>query len=146
MLYFGGVPTDIEVRRLQDEFPKEALSHGTVITHDKVSELVNTSPRTNRYRAITLRWRKQTERDCGIIIGCIPEGFKVLDDHEKVSLSSSKLKTSGRMARRSYIVASRVDVNALTEQEKIVYDHNVKRSSAVLYVAKLQSKVALPDI
>ena len=145
-LYFGGMPTDIEVRKLNEKFPAKDLREGDVITHDDIEDVTGLNRRINRYRTVTRRWRKLLERDHGIITGCKPEGFKVMDDGEKVKLSSSKLRTSARMARRSYVVASKIDPSKLKYEEREEYDFNVRRSCAVLQAAKLKSKVSLPEI
>lgn len=144
--YFGGIPTRIEVKKLRDSFPNEALAAGAVITHEQVADLIDCEYRTNRYRAVTNAWRKEVERETSKIIGPDPEGFRVLSEGEKVKLSSSKIMSAGRAARRSYVVASRVDTKKLSDQDMAEYDHNVKKATAVITAARVKAKVALPEL
>lgn len=147
-MFFGGIPTDIEIKKLRRAYPKSSMKVGQTFTYKEVEKLIGAKPRTNRWNAITVRWRKLVEYEHGIIIGTERglNRFKVLSEGEKVTLSKSKLRSAGRMARRSYIVASRVDTAQLTEQEKLDLDHSIKRSVAIMQVGKLRQNAELPEM
>jgi hypothetical protein len=148
-LFFGGIPTDIEVKALREAYPNDYLKPGMLIDYGDIEKIIGCTRDSNRWRTITDRWRNVVERETGIIIAPDPlksGAWKVLLEGEKVSLSSGKLRTAGRMARRSYVVASRVDVKQLTDQERTEYDHSVRRSVALLEAARLKAKAVLPEI
>jgi hypothetical protein len=85
------------------------------------------------------------EHEHGIIIGVRSgQGFSVLDDHQKHELSSSKLRSSGRSARRAISVASKVDRNLLSEQEKAEFDLNTFRAAAIAATAQMRKGLDLP--
>jgi hypothetical protein len=146
--FFGGIPTDIEIRRLREYFPEKDLHYGTEITYKSISELIGCHEKTHRWSAITNRWRKVVERETNIIIGIGQPGisFKVLKEHEKVTLSNCKLKNAARSIRRSYVISSRVDTKQLTEQQLREYDHATKCAVALMRSEQLKSRVPLPII
>jgi hypothetical protein len=147
--FFGGVPTNIEVRALREAYPDDSLTQGRLIPYPEIEALIKCPRDSNRWRSVTDRWRKTIEREVGVIIAPDPmksPAWKILLENEKVVASGAKLKTAGRMARRSYVLASRVDVKQLTEQEKAEYDHFVMRSTAVIMASRLRPKVALPEV
>jgi hypothetical protein len=150
-MFFGGIPTDIEVKKLREAYPDSELKPGLLISYEEVETVAGLDrlAKRSRWMSVTDRWRRNVESEVGVIIGPDPDGtaaFKVYTEGDKVGLSTKKLKTAGRMARRSYVVAARVDVKQLTEQEKANYEHNIHRSAAVLAAAKLKAKVALPEV
>ena len=149
VMFFGGIPTEIEVKQLREAYPDESLITGKVIPYSEIEEIINVSRSENRWRTITGRWRRIIEKEMGIILAPDPEGtlsFKVYLDGEKVVLSRKKIHTAGRYARRSYMVASKVNTKELTSQEKVQYDHYIQQSVAILNTAKLKSQTKLPEI
>lgn len=146
-VFMGGVPTDIEIRRLREKYPETDLAEGQIITHEEIESIIQERRDSYRYKTVTLRWRKLVEHLSGKILGpVLGVGLKVLNDGEKVTLSSSKLKSAGRLSRRSYNVLSLVDTKALNKQELVEYDHSLKNSASIMMISKLKSKTILPAI
>lgn len=146
-VYFGGVPTDIDVKKLRERYEDVTLTPGTLIPYDEVAELLQLPKNNLRFRTVTNRWRRIVENETNIIIGTLPgEAFKVLNESEKVDLSGSKLRSSGRYARRSYVVGSRVDRKALTDDEVRSLDHKLSVSAKVLAAAQLRQNITLPQL
>ena len=85
-LFLGGVPTDIEVRLLNEEFgqPEE----GQEITHEDVEKTVKLNRKTSRYRAVTLAWRRALLEEHNIQLGAVPSvGFRCLNNSHVPSTS-----------------------------------------------------------
>jgi hypothetical protein len=144
-MFFGGVPTELEVKKLKQTYNE--LSPGQLITYEEVSELIGVEYGSHRFRTVTNRWRKEVESETNIIIGCdAGVGFKVLVEPEKVDLSAQKTRTAGRAARRAYVVAARTDVAGLDQEDRRRLDHCVMMSSKILGAAQLTSKPKLPKI
>jgi len=146
-LFFGGVPTDIEVKKLRDTYNEIEMQPGDTFPYDDVSEIIGEPYGSNRFQSITTRWRKIVEANTGKIIGC-DEGksFKVLTEAEKLDLSRLKLKTSGKLGRRSIVVLSRIDKKQLSDAERTVYDHQAKTSANIIAAAQLRRKIELPTL
>ncbi len=146
-IYFGGLPTDFEIKKLQETYPPTGMKKGQVILYEEIEDLLSLARQNGRFRTVTNRWRKKVEDEHGIILAPQrAEGFRVCDEGEKLGLATNKLKTAGRMARRSYKIAGRVAVGELSIDQRQVYDHLVKRSAAVLQASKLRPSAALPEV
>jgi hypothetical protein len=146
-VFFGGVPTEPDVEKLRKEWPEEELEPGDIIPYDEVCSIIGVKFRQSRFRTVTNAWRKMVEEETNIIIGTEPSvGFRVLSESEKAKLSGSKLRASTRAAKRSYIVAARVDRCKLEEEEQKKLDHYVGVSAKIILAAKLRGKPILPEI
>ncbi len=146
-VFGGGVPTDIDLRRLREAFPPDSLKVGTLIPYANVAAAILCEVNSYRYRTVTNRWRKIIEAEHGKIIGTkAKEGFIVLDDHEKLDLSSAKLRSSRRAARRSLQVAAKIDRKELTESECIAHDLNTLRAAAITATSQIRKALDLPSL
>jgi hypothetical protein len=145
-IVFGGIPTDIDIRALREAFPTSAFTVGMTISYDAVEKVIDCASTSHRWKTVTTRWRKLVEKDTGIIIGVKSGTFVVLDDHEKLDLSYSKMRTSFRATRRSVHVVSLTDRKALTEEEQKQYDVLTSRQRAMMAAAQLKGKAELPNM
>jgi len=144
-LYLGGVPTELEVRALREKY--QSLKIGDKVPHDDIEALIGAQRRTSRYMAVVNRWRNLEEKEHGIVIGPdTPNGYKVLSDKEKLTLSTSKLKSAGRFAYRSRKVAERIDVSNLTEEQRKDFDHSNKTAAAIIMASRLKPVAELPEL
>ena len=71
---------------------------------------------------------------------------RALSEQGKMALSGDKLRSAGRLARRSYVVAARVDTKQLTGEQRKELDFVTKKTAAVLSAAKLRPTAELPAI
>ena len=147
-LFFGGIPTDIDVKRLRESWPENDMKPGDKFSYTAIETVLNESRQSNRFRTITNRWRRVVEHATGTIIGPDNgEGLKVLSETEKLELSRSKLRTSARMGRRSLTVLARTDRRALSEADQAAYDHQQKVSANTIAAANLrQKKLEMPTM
>jgi hypothetical protein len=146
-LFFGGVPTEPDVRALRDAFPDSKMAHGDLITHAQVEATIGTSRASSRYRTVTTRWRKAVERETGrVILG--PEkgvGFRVLDNTQKIDLGYLKFTSAVRSARRAHVITARLDAGA-TEDDKARALQLQRRTAAVIASAQIRSASDLPKL
>lgn len=146
--FFGGVPTDVDVKTLRDTYPESQMEAGQVIPYREVERLLNERKDSHRWKGVTNRWRKIVENETGIVVGVERgEGFKVLEEPEKVDLSGSKLRSAARAARRSYEVGNRVNARLLSEEDRHRLDFYTTKSSKVIAASQIKSrKKLLPDL
>ena len=146
-VFVGGLPTDPEVRALRDQWPDSELAEGVVISYEDIEAVIGCKRRSNRFKTITTRWRKLLENNTGkVIFKAEPSGYKVLSDAEKVDLSSSKMDSAKRHARRAYVITARVDVSALSEDERGRMLSVQQRAAAITLAAQVRSQVTLPQV
>ena len=145
-LYFGGVPTEPEVRRLRDEYPDASLTPGSTIDYAEVAELIHSPARSHRFNTVCHRWRRQVEQETGTIIGADKGKFIVLDDPDKADLAGAKLRHAVRSARRSATVACRVDRKRLDEPGRDRLDHVTMIAARLQETARLASRTQLPRL
>ena len=148
-LFFGGVTTKPEVRRLMEAFPLESLEPGFQIPYGEITKIIGAEPRSNRFRTVTNSWRKLLRSEHSIIVD--PSShfsgvFEVLNDSKKVAKVGKKIKSSVKMVREAVFVAGTVDVHKLTHDEKKTHDFYAQRSAAILTMGLIKCKVPLPKM
>jgi hypothetical protein len=145
--FFGGIPTDIDVRRMRDAFPKDTLKEGKLITYEEIENVIGSKRKEFRFKTVTNRWRKLVEKECEIVIGCVPsKGLIVNDDHEKVDLMGTKLRSAARACKRSLVVSSRIETKNLTAEEKKEFTHRGACAGAMIASARIRGQKALPSL
>jgi hypothetical protein len=147
-LFFGGIPTDVDIRALRDAFPDSGLAVGKLIGYEEVERVVRCKRASARFKTVTSRWRRLVEKDTGMIIGVEPtRGFVVLDDHEKLELSCQKVRSGVKFTRRGIRVAGHVERKGLSDEERRRYDLLTVRAAAILGAAQIRGNDAgLPTL
>ena len=146
--YFGGIPTEPDVNRLRDQFPDSGMESGQVISYEEVERLIDCRKGSARFQTVTSRWRRLVERETGrIIIGTERGvGFKVLDNQQKLNLSSDTFRQAIRRSRRAYQVTGRINLRQLSEDERQRLLGIQQRTAAVVATAQIQSTTDLPSL
>lgn len=147
-LFFGGIPTEPDVRALREAYPEKDMKTGTLIPYADVAKLIHCDKDSSRFHTVTSRWRRMVEREADrIVIGTEANvGFKVLDNSQKLDLGHSKLTSAVRSTRRAFILTSRVEIKALTEEERERLTNLQRRSAAVLGAAQIKATAQLPSL
>jgi hypothetical protein len=142
--YFKGLPTDIELRKLKEEYPFDDLFEGQVFSYKEIEQLLNLKWGTSRWQSVTNRWRRTVEREVGKMIVPIPgaKQFKILDDPGKVEYSGKRQIEAKNKTVKSIKALALVDRAALPEELLPEYDFKLKR--AAQWKAMLQLKRQLP--
>ncbi|MBX3703979.1 MAG: hypothetical protein KF822_09415 [Steroidobacteraceae bacterium] len=98
--FFGGIPADIDVRKLEERFgdPQEGQEFG----HDEVEAVLGLERGSNRYRTVTDAWRRRLLNQRNIEVGAVPGvGFRCLTPAERVDGSLKGFRTGTRQQLRS---------------------------------------------
>ena len=147
-VFFGGVPTEPDVKALRETWPDSAMEAGQVIPYDAVAKVIGSKRESARFRTVTSRWRALVERETGrIVIGVeLGVGFKVLDNTQKIDLGHSHLASAVRQSRRAYRLTATVDTKGLDEQDRDRLTLLQRRSGALLATAQIKGTAALPTL
>jgi len=146
-MYFGGIPAEPDVRKIREIYPETGLKIGQIIPYEDVGGIIKQGLDSSRFRSVTTKWRKIVEEETNIIIGVERGiGFRVLAEGEKVDLAGNKLRSAGRAARRSWMIASRVEASMLSDEEKARLEHYVFNNSKIISALQIKTNKALPEL
>jgi len=147
-LFFGGIPTATDVKRIMDAYPVETLTSGKLIGYDEIGAVINEPVRSNRWRSVSNAWRKRLEDESSILIGCKPEkkAFVVLNDDEKVDQENRKYRGAMKGVRRSLKIHTLVDLKQLSDERRAEHHFYEQRAKKILSIAQLRQPKQLPDM
>jgi len=146
-VFFGGLPTEPDVKTLEALFPSGELTPGKFISYESLEQAISVSQKTHRFKTVVRRWRVRLERDFGIITGCrTGEGVVVLDDSAKLKLATDKMTSASRYSRRSVQVAARVNVANLDESQRAQITKLERRGAAIFAISAGKRDLELPQI
>jgi len=138
-LYFGGVPTDIELARLRERY--QVPEEGQVIPYAEIAELIGTPRESTRFKTVTDRWRSVLWREYNVLVGVERGvGFKVLSPDERVDHGSSKYRGGLRAVKRGSAVVTSSDRARMSEESQRRADHVAQVTAAVIGAARVESK------
>lgn len=120
-MFFGGVPTAMDVRRLNEAFPD--LEEGDEISHSDIEALLELDHKSSRYRTVTSAWRRAMLNDHNIEIGAVAgAGFRCLTPGERVSGGIKGVKIGTRKQMRSVrrVMFVRTDDPILCRKQEVL--------------------------
>lgn len=127
-VFFGGVPTGADVRKLIDAFGTPAP--GDQIGHDEIAQVIGVDRKSARYRTVTLAWRKELLTRHNTDLACVSgEGYRALTDAERVAAG---LKGTRYGMRKIVRGIKRVDVVRTDDPVLLQKQEVARRMGAVL--------------
>ena len=144
-LYFGGIPTEPDVKKLMEAYPEESLIPGTEIPYSGVDAIIGVEYGNGRWQGVTNAWRKRVESDWSIVIGhtleSIGRAFVVLDNDQKFDLGKRQTRSGLKRVKRGYIVTGTlVDRASLSDERKAAYDNLMMKQAAILSAQQIGRK------
>lgn len=128
-MFFGGLPTEIDVRKLIDQFGKPDYG---LIPYADIEAVLGMAWRTPRFRLILTNWRKHLRKELNLDTSMQPgEGVTVLRAGERIEVSHGDLKRAIRQTRKSYARIISVPTAELDAVSRTKYDHVVRHAQAV---------------
>jgi len=116
-VFFGGVPTAPDVKKLMDHFgvPEENV----LLNWTEIEEVIGEEKGSSRFTSVTGAWRKKLRKDHNIeMIPEIGKGLKAANPHERVDLAGGLIHKATNSIKRSISVADKTDVTRLDEEHK----------------------------
>lgn len=121
-LFLGGVPTNADVRKLKEAFPE--WIEGTEVSHEQVEKVIDLSRDSNRYRTVTMAWRRDLLTHSGIDLMAVAGiGFRCLNPSERIAASVDGFKSGTRKQMR----AVRRSALVLTDDPMLIKKQDVLR-------------------
>jgi hypothetical protein len=146
-LYTGGIPTGPDVAKIRKIFASKENTPGAIILYEDIECTIGFKRDNHRFRVVTVQWRKEVERDTGLIIGCERNvGFRVLEASGKLELAKDKMHSGIRAVKRSIVVADKIDRRDLSGMEQQQLDALQRRQVGIATAAQIRTNVPLPSI
>ena len=146
-VFYGGIPTDIDIQKLRDRWPETELRAGETITHEEIQETLGVDVGANRFRTVLIRWRNIIERSTGKRLAYQESGtLKVLTETEKLTAIEHKRHSLIRQGRRNLVRAARVERSHLNEDEKRRLDHVTLVERNSIAAAQLRKQIEMPTM
>jgi hypothetical protein len=141
---FGGIPTDIEVRQLMEAYPMTEMKAGDTYSYDDVVKLIQCEVGSNRFRAVTTRWRNKVERETGKRIGAYDgELFRVMTEQEKLEAIEADEKHVVKTIFKNLRRIPNVDRKQLDEDGQKRLDHKTLNARKMLASQQQRQEKAL---
>jgi hypothetical protein len=138
-LYFGGVPTDPDVKRIRDQWPDANLQLAQEIPCEEVAAAFGERVGSNRFVTVTNAWRKHVERNCQLLIRKRAGNFVILDNAGVVNHNDSKIRGAMRQVRRVAVRSTYVDRKKLGEDDLKRHDLQQSLTGKLLAVANIRN-------
>lgn len=148
-LFFGGVPTEADVKKLRERWGETEMNPGDVFLYEDIEKILQVSRKSSRFQTVTSRWRYVVMKATDIVIGPIGDGtgLKVLSESGKFALICSRLREAARKGRVAYVISTKTDRKQLSEEERKGLDHAQKVCGAILASAQLRkNQPVLPEV
>lgn len=137
-VYFGGIPTEPDVRKLMDHF---GVPQPGLIAHEVLEQLVGHEHTSSRYVTVVGAWRKKLLREFNVASKAEPgDGIKILTEPERVEESRRRLGQSARQAARDHRWALMIDASKLDDVARKKLDHTLRATAAVATAAAVNIK------
>lgn len=121
-LFFGGVPTAPDVKKLEDRFGIPSAS--STVTHEDIAGCIGSPWKSARYGSVMGSWRKKLMREHNVDTVVVPGvGVKFLTGSERINVSESDFGSAVRKTRKAANRIMVVPDDGLSDIEKKKRDH-----------------------
>jgi hypothetical protein len=128
-IYKGGLPTEMDVKKLFEAFPR--LREGDRILFTEIEDVLDLKKDTHRFKTVVQIWRERNFRDFNLYVKNIRTvGYEIAIPYQRIDASSDKIVRGTRSIIRGGRIASTTNTSDLTPDYKRIADHNVKIASS----------------
>jgi hypothetical protein len=147
-LFFGGLPTDIELQRLEEAYPVSEMQIGQEISYSQVEKIINLDWKSARFRSVTCRWMKKIRNSTGMVLKRMrgEYAFKVLSENEKVDESVQRQIEGKNKFLKSFKLLSCTNKQSLDDDHKAIYHFNMEKLGKVNAAIQIKKNIALPTM
>lgn len=142
LMYFGGLPTKIDVDKMVERFGVPAP--GDKIAYEEIESLLMIQRGNGRWHSVTTAWRKKMWTEHNIVFEAIQnEGFLCLKSSERVGYSSRKIKSGRRLIMRGVKIIQATPDDELDDDMKRLHRH-IMSIPGKLKAAEITESKTLP--
>lgn len=121
-LYFGGIPTKVDVDKLIEEFKN--YKEGDLIPYESIEETISEKRKSFRWASVVTAWRKRLYRENNmLLIAEANKGFLIANPEERITHCAGMVNQGKRKIFRGASIASATEANRLSEDGQKKRDH-----------------------
>ena len=136
-LFFGGVPTEPDVKKLHEAFG--VPDRGAVVSHSEIAAVIGVYRDESRYWTVVNRWRKDIEQEHGIVSDVDPgNAVEFLTDERAFDFGLKKRRSAIRVHWRHNTIIHLVRAEKLGKAARDRLDHT-RTSSALEYQGMMEN-------
>ena len=141
-LFFGGLPTEPEAKKLMERFG--VLEVGRQILYDEIAEVIGVKYGTSRFRTILSSWRHRLEKEHNLRMGFEPgKGIKMLSPEERVGAAEDDVRSGVRKLRKGANEASRLPLEEIKDEKVRAQGDHLRTVAAKVYSSVVETVKAL---
>lgn len=134
--YFGGVPYQVDAKKLDESYPVPSLVEGRVISREEVSGVLGIECGSQRYYGVVNHWRNRLRNECGIHADYdVGEGIRILNPAELFTRTENRIRSKGKQFVRKVNDLRWVESARLEPAARQRFDHQV------IHAAKIKDAV-----
>jgi hypothetical protein len=115
--FFRGVPTEVDVRRLEDAFGLPA--EDTLIEYAAIEEALQLAKESNRFETVVRAWRDKLYDQYNLLLVAVRgQGLKAATPDTRVSVASKKQQQGRKLIMRGTHIAVRTDAERLSDGKR----------------------------
>lgn len=114
-IYFGGVPTDLDVERIIREVNAQP---GASVAYSVLAGIIGAPIKSNRFRTVMTAYRKRIWRDHKLRIKAGGGEFRFLTGGEALQEGRNDIHRVGRAAGRAHKNIIAIDETGLSQEQK----------------------------
>lgn len=128
-LYFGGVPTRMDVAALMEKVKPVA---GQSVPYADIAAIIDCRHESNRFRTVTGAWRKKLLSEKSIQVKAEGGAFHFLTATEALGANIEGLSRVGKQARRVVVRSNFINAADLSETDKEKHRILVREAAALV--------------
>ena len=119
-----GMPTDIELRKIQEEYPNPKT--GDKYHDDRLAEIIGFEKQSSRFRTVIERWRRYLMRHNNLLLLRERQvGYFIADAEQRLDHAVEKKERGDRQHRMGLVVLGTTQKAELPLEKQRFYDHHI---------------------
>lgn len=124
---------------LINRWPLDTIRAETIALHEQISQVTGLVRNSNRWRTIIAKWKKEVEdRSHFVLLSKYNEGYKFLNESNKVREADRQLRLSENRVRRANQVIRKVRPEYLNKSEAETYQFVIDRVDTILNIVNVK--------
>lgn len=138
--YFGGMPTEPDVKRIVEAWPVETLVPGKEIKCSDIAVMLKLDVEGHRYSTVETAFRRRMSSNHNIEFRKQKGKLRVMSPDERIVYSGERQTSGVRIIRKAGRMAHRTDIREVSESLRPMAEHRVKLAAAIAAANRMKPK------